>query len=259
MDKNKGYTNMSMNYNTDMSYFTTINYFKLKSILIGPFSEEINMRYDFSAITRKKLNFQNSKITRKIIDQSFYYLIELNSEDKINYDLKLTIQGKNLKFYSWFNLWFNTFEIISKYVLSNNYFDETKTQNVDSNINRALSQVEMKDNQPKKRLNSGTFLSSVIQRQYMKGIGRKKLSKAFGKIIAKYTKGKKKKSAIKTLKNNKDLNNILNGIDDMAKEKHVTLLDRDNLEFTIERKQLDKLKTKLKDDFKVKYTYQLLQ
>ena len=259
MDINKGYTNMIMNYNTDMSYFTTINFFKLKSILIGPFSEEINMRYDFSAITRKKLNFENSKITRKIIDQSFYYLIELNSEDKINYDLKLTIQGKNLKFYSWFNLWFNTFEIISKYVLSNNYFDETKTQNVDSNINRALSQVEMKDNQPKKRLNSGTFLSSVIQRQYMKGIGRKKLSKAFGKIIAKYTKGKKKKSAIKTLKNNKDLNNILNGIDDMAKEKHVTLLDRDNLEFTIERKQLDKLKTKLKDDFKVKYTYQLLQ
>ena len=55
----------------------------------------------------------------------------------------------------------------------------------------------------------------------MKGIGRKKLSKAFGKIIAKYTKGKRKKSAIKTLKNNKDLNNILNNLDELAREKGV--------------------------------------
>ena len=41
-------------------------------------------------------------------------------------------------------------------------------------------------------------------------------------------------------------------------KKKVTLLDRNNLEFTIERKQLDKLKTKIKDNFKVKYTYELL-
>ena len=36
-DLNKRYTNMLINYNTDMSYFTTINSFKLKSCLIGPF------------------------------------------------------------------------------------------------------------------------------------------------------------------------------------------------------------------------------
>ena len=261
-DLNKGYTNIIMNYNTDMSYFTTINSFKLKSCLIGPFSEEMNLEYDFSAITRKKLNFDKSKITRKIIDQSFYYEIEINSDDVINYDLKLTIQGKKIKFYSWFNLWFNTFEIISKYVLENNYFEDNKI--FDANINKALSQVEMNNGQIVgggiKKINKTNFLSSVIQKQYMKGIGRKKLSKAFGKIIAKYTgKNKKRKSAIKTLKNNKDLNNILNGIDDLAKERNVELLDRDNLEFTIERKQLDKLKTKIKDDFRVKYKYQLMK
>ena len=261
VDLNKGYSNMIMNYNTDMSYFTTINSFKLKSCLIGPFSEEMNLQYDFSAITRKKLNFEHSKITRKIIDQYYYYEIEICSDDIINYDLKLSIQGKKLKFYSWFNLWFNTFEIISRYVLMNNYFEENQNKQMDTNINRALSKVEMSNGQIKggKKLNSENFLSSVIQKQYMKGIGRKKLSRAFSKIIAKYTKGKKKKSAIKTLKNNKDLNNILNGIDDLAKEKGVTLLDRDNLEFIIERKQLDKLKTKIKDNFRVKYTYQLLK
>ena len=50
-----------------------------------------------------------------------------------------------------------------------------------------------------KKVDTSGFLSSVIQKQYMKGIGRKKLSKAFSKIIAKYKKKKKKKSAIKTL------------------------------------------------------------
>ena len=79
------------------------------------------------------------------------------------------------------------------------------------------------------------------------------------KIISKYTRGKRKKSAIKTLKNNKDLNNILNSIDDLAKEKGAPLLDRNNLEFTIERKQLDKLKTKIKDNFTVKFSFQLLK
>jgi hypothetical protein len=61
------------------------------------------------------------------------------------------------------------------------------------------------------------------------------------------------------LKNNKDLNNILEGINAIAKEKNVEILDRKNLEFVVERKQLDKLKTKIKDDFKVKYTYELLK
>ena len=58
---NKGYSNMIMNYNIDMSYFTTINSFKLKTCLIGPFSQEIDLSYDFSAIARKKLNFEKIK------------------------------------------------------------------------------------------------------------------------------------------------------------------------------------------------------
>jgi hypothetical protein len=61
------------------------------------------------------------------------------------------------------------------------------------------------------------------------------------------------------MKNNKDLNDILEGINAIAKEQNVQLLDPKNLEFVIERKQLDKLKTKIKDEFKVKYTYELLK
>ena len=259
-DLNRGYTNMIMNYNTDMSYFTTLNSFKLKSCLIGPFSQEMNLNYDFSAITRKNLDFRNSKMIRKLIDMNYYYEIQINSDDIINYDLKLSISGKKLKFYIWFNLWFNTFEIISKYILKNKYFEDNKDN--DENINRALSKIEMKDGEiiGSNRPSNDSFLSMIIQKHHMKRISKKKLSRAFSKVIAQYTsKGKRRQSAIESLKNNKNLNNILKSIDGLAKDKGVELLDRNNLEFTIERNHLDKLSTKIKDEFGVKFTYELIK
>ena len=60
------------------------------------------------------------------------------------------------------------------------------------------------------------------------------------------------------MKNNKDLNDIISGIDELAKEKNIPLIDRKNLVFTVNRKQLDKLKTKSNDIFEVKYKFQLL-
>ena len=254
----KGYSNIIMNYNTDMSYFTTINGFRLKRCLIGPFTEQIDLHFDFSAITIKKLNFSQSRMTRKIIGNEFYYEIELNSDDVIDYDLKLSIESKKLKFYSWFNLWFNTFEIISNYVLSHNYFSDNKK--VETNINTALSkEIDTKISlEPKKLLKNGGLVS-IIHKQYMKGIGKKKLSSALSRVIAKYKKGKKKKSAIKAMKNNKDLNDILDGIDHLAKERGIEPIDRTNLSFVIQRKELDKLKTKIRDNFGVKYTYELLK
>ena len=59
------------------------------------------------------------------------------------------------------------------------------------------------------------------------------MNNAFSKILSKYKKKKKKKSAIKTMKNNKDLNNILDGIEEIATEMNVKILDRNYLEFTI--------------------------
>ena len=254
----KGYSNIIMNYNTDMSYFTTINGFRLKRCLIGPFTEQIDLHFDFSAITIKKLNFSQSRMTRKIIGNEFYYEIELNSDDVIDYDLKLSIESKKLKFYSWFNLWFNTFEIISNYVLSHNYFSDNKK--VETNINTALSkEIDTKISLEPKKLHKNGGLVSIIHKQYMKGIGKKKLSSALSRVIAKYKKGKKKKSAIKAMKNNKDLNDILDGIDHLAKERGIEPIDRTNLSFVIQRKELDKLKTKIRDNFGVKYTYELLK
>ncbi len=239
-----------------MSYFTTINSFKLKSCLLGPFSQDIDLSHSFSAITRKKLNFLNSKMKKELREKGWYYLITINSDEVINYDLKLMINGKKLTFYSWFNLWYATFEIVSKYVIKNNYFEDGPISgNVD--INRALTEVS---NDPKRM--SQVFVEKTITtvtNHYNKAFGHNIMTITFTKMKAKHKYGQKRKSALKTLKNNKDLNNIFDGIDELARDKGVPLLDRENLEFTIGRKQLDKLKTKIKDNFEVKYTYQLLK
>ena len=242
-DLNKGYTNMIMNYNTDMSYFTTINSFKLKSCVIGPFGKEMFLTHQFAAITRKKLGFLKSKIKKEERNDGFYYVIDINTDEVINYDLRLTIKGKNISFYSWFNLWYATFEIVSKYVIDNNYFEDIPITR-DSNINNALASTNLNDQMMRQ--------SNMMRESHIMTI-------SLNKMKSKHKYGSKRKSAIQTLKNNKDLNNILDGIDDLAKGKGVPLLDRNKLVFVIEKKELDKLKPKNNiDDFKVVYTYQLL-
>ena len=257
-DLNKRYTNMLINYNVDMSYFTTINSFKLKNCLIGPFSQEMFLTHQFSAITRKKLNFLNSKIKKELRENGWYYIIEINSDELINYDLKLTIKGKKISFYSWFNLWYATFEIISKYVIENNYFEDDNITRY-SNINSALSEINT--NEINKSKNNEILNSSRISERshFNESGGQSIMTITLTKMKAKHKYGLKRKSAIQTLKNNKDLNNICDGIDDLAKEKKVQLLDRKNLVFIIGRKQLDKLKAKKNNDnFEVKYCYEFV-
>ena len=247
---------MILNYNTDISYFTTVNSFDLSQIIIGPFSEDVGIQFDFEAITIKKLNFEKtSKIIKKKIDNLYYYEIDTGKDDIINYDLKLSIKGKKLKFYSWFNLWFNTYEIISQYIVHNNYF-ESEVNSDDSDLNNPQFQINMKDNEDNVKTND--VLSPLNKNKELKGVERAHVSKAFGKIFSKY-KEKNKENSLDSIKNVKDLNIILDIIDDFAREKGVPLLDRQNLEFVVERKYLDKLKTEIKDEFKIKFTYELLK
>ena len=189
-----------------------------------------------------------------LFDGLIYYEIDTGKDDIINYDLKLSIKCKKLKFYSWFNLWFNTYEIISQYIVENNYF-ESETKIDSSDVGKALFQIVSKKNDDKGKTD---ILSPLNKIKNLKGVERANVSKAFGKIFSKYKEGNKK-NALDSIRNVKDLNAILDILDDLAREKGVPLLDRNHLEFVVERKYLDKLKTELQDDFKIKYTYELLQ
>ena len=264
-DLNKGYKNMILNYNTDITYFTTINSFDLTKIVIGPFSEEVSFKYDFEAITIAKLNFEKtSKMSKKKIGNSYYYEIDTGKDDIINYDLKLSIKGKKLKFYSWFNLWFNTYEIISQYIAKHNYFasgSDTEYEQVQENNNEAKEPEPESENkiEPENKIELNDIITPLIQNKNLKGVERANVSKAFSKIIALYKEGTKKNNSLACIKNLKDLNLILDIVDDLARNKGVELLDRKHLEFVIEKKYLDKLKTEIQDEFKIKYTYELLK
>ena len=91
------------------------------------------------------------------------------------------------------------------------------------------------------------------------GKGRRTTVKmSFYYMKEKHKNGIRRRSAVQAMKNNKNLNDIISGIDELANEKNIPLIDRKNLVFTVKRKQLDKLKTKCNDDFEVKYKFQLL-
>jgi hypothetical protein len=96
------------------------------------------------------------------------------------------------------------------------------------------------------------------QSQNLTGEQRANVSKLFNKITSHYKDGSNKSSA-ESKKNIKDLNLILDAIDELAKERGVELLDREHLELVIDRKNLDKLKSENDDEFKVKLTYKLLK
>ena len=243
-DLNKGYKNMILNYNTDLSYFTTSNKFDLTKIIVGPFSEDLSLQYDFEAITIKKLAFEKTtKIKKNKVDKYYYYEIDTGNDDVINYDLKLSIKGKKLKFYCWFNLWSYTYEIISQYIVKNNYFESG------SYLSKDLDQLVVTN---ENKINDNN------QSQNLTGEQRANVSKLFNKITSRYKDGSNKSSA-ESKKNIKDLNLILDAIDELAKERGVELLDREHLELVIDRKNLDKLKSENTDEFKVKFTYQLLK
>ena len=94
------------------------------------------------------------------------------------------IKGKKLNFYSWLNLWFSTFEIISNYIIDNNYFEVVQSQGV--NINQALARVETGLN------HKNNILNTIAKKTHLKKFGKKTLSKGFQKIIAKYSIKRKK-------------------------------------------------------------------
>jgi hypothetical protein len=196
--------------------------------------------------------------TDNINEETCFYEIRFNPELIIHSDIKINFQGI-VNFYVWVNLWYSTFEIISEYVVDNNYFeDEEDLKKYNININtgkyddNSNSEINVSDKDIKANL------STDIDNIERKPKRRKTMSISFYSMKARHKKTGKRKSAVQAMKNNRDLNNIIDGIDELANEKKIPLIDRKNLVFIVKRNELDKLKTKCNDDFEVKYKFQLL-
>ena len=50
---------------------------------MGPFNNDLDIEYDFSAITRKQLKFLKNKIKKKKEGNAIYYEIEICADDVI--------------------------------------------------------------------------------------------------------------------------------------------------------------------------------
>ena len=134
--RNFNMKNILYNFLHDNNYFYTSNCFHLKSMKIGPFITARNYNIVFASIVKKKLDFPNAerKFERKSGENYFFYYMDFNSNEDINYDIKLQVSSFKFNFYTWINLWYNTIENLSNYILDNDFINMCNNNNDTSRI-----------------------------------------------------------------------------------------------------------------------------
>ncbi len=223
--KNFYLKNILYNYIYDNEYFYTPNFFRLKSLKIGPFISSRNYDVNLYSIVKSKLIFPNAirKFERNEIENTYYYNIYFNSNEDINYDIKLQVSSFKFSFYNWVNLWYNTIENLSNYILIKNIIN--KSNNIDSDNSRtSINSVQRKSN------------SSIIE--VIKQI--EEISTSIHEIETKknnnknFTSNNEIARLIYNFSNEKDLNTFISGINEIAEKNDIELFNPENQEITIE-------------------------
>ena len=71
--------------------------------------------------------------------------MKFNSQENINYDIKLEVSAFKFNFYTWVNLWYNTIENLSNYILDNDFINMCNNNNDTSRIS-TISNLQRKSN-----------------------------------------------------------------------------------------------------------------
>ena len=250
--KNFYLKNMLYNYIYDNEYFYTPNFFQLKSLKIGPFITSRDYDVKLTSIVKSKLIFPNEirKFERNELENTYYYNIFFNSNEDINYDIKLQVSSFKFSFYTWVNLWYNTIENLSNYILIKNIIN--KSNNIDSDNSRtSINSVQRKSN------------SSIIE--VIKQI--EEISTSIHEIETKknnnknFTSNNEIARLIYNFSGEKDLNTFISGINEIAEKNDIELFNPENQEITIELNELDKFNDwfgSVNQNFCIHYTYRLL-
>jgi hypothetical protein len=250
--KNFYLKNILYNYIYDNEYFYTPNFFQLKSLKIGPFITSRDYDVKLTSIVKSKLIFPNEirKFERNELENTYYYNIFFNSNEDINYDIKLQVSSFKFSFYTWVNLWYNTIENLSNYILIKNIIN--KSNNIDSDNSRtSINSVQRKSN------------SSIIE--VIKQI--EEISTSIHEIETKknnnknFTSNNEIARLIYNFSNEKDLNTFISGINEIAEKNDIELFNPENQEITIELNELDKFNDwfgSVNQNFCIHYTYRLL-
>ena len=250
--KNFYLKNILYNYIYDNEYFYTPNFFQLKSLKIGPFITSRDYDVKLTSIVKSKLIFPNEirKFERNELENTYYYNIFFNSNEDINYDIKLQVSSFKFSFYTWVNLWYNTIENLSNYILIKNIIN--KSNNIDSDNSRtSINSIQRKSN------------SSIIE--VIKQI--EEISTSIHEIETKknnnknFTSNNEIARLIYNFSNEKDLNTFISGINEIAEKNDIELFNPENQEITIELNELDKFNDwfgSVNQNFCIHYTYRLL-
>ena len=252
--KNFYLKNILYNYIYDNEYFYTPNFFQLKSLTIGPFISSRDYDVKLSSIVKSKLIFPNAirQFERNEYDNKYYYNIIFNSNDDINYDIKLQVSCFKFSFYTWVNLWYNTIENLSNFILKNNLINKSNDIVLD-NSNIPLNNVEQRKSN-----------SSIIE--VIKQIEEISTSiheiKNINNNIEDFTSNNEIARLIYNFSNEKDLNTFIKGINEIAEKNNIKeYINYENQEINIELNELDKFNYcfgSVDQTFCVHFTYSLL-
>ena len=250
--KNFYLKNILYNYIYDNEYFYTPNFFQLKSLKIGPFITSRDYDVKLTSIVKSKLIFPNEirKFERNELENTYYYNIFFNSNEDINYDIKLQVSSFKFSFYTWVNLWYNTIENLSNYILIKNIIN--KSNNIDSDNSRtSINSVQRKSN------------SSIIE--VIKQIEEISTSITETKIknhnIGNFSSNNEIARLIHNFSNEKDLNSFISGINEISEKNNIELFNPENQKIKIDLNELDKFNDwfgSVDQTFCIQYTYRLL-
>ena len=250
--KNFYLKNILYNYIYDNEYFYTPNFFQLKSLKIGPFITSRDYDVKLTSIVKSKLIFPNEirKFERNELENTYYYNIFFNSNEDINYDIKLQVSSFKFSFYTWVNLWYNTIENLSNYILIKNIIN--KSNNIDSDNSRtSINSVQRKSN------------SSIIE--VIKQIEEISTSinetKTKNHNIGNFSSNNEIARLIYNFSNEKDLNSFISGINEISEKNNIELFNPENQKIKIDLNELDKFNDwfgSVDQTFCIQYTYRLL-
>ena len=276
--RNFNMKNILYNFLHDNNYFYTSNCFHLKSMKIGPFITARNYNIVFASIVKKKLDFPNAerKFERKSGENYFFYYMDFNSNEDINYDIKLQVSSFKFNFYTWINLWYNTIENLSNYILDNDFInmcnnnnDTSRISNIgnlqrksNASITEVMKQIEEMNNSTQATNENEDFDLDDNDKIDIDEIDTNIKSRNKGYSLNCSTSKNKIGKLISNFSIDKDLNNFISGVNEIADKKGLKHFDYNNLLIRLDLTQLDKFKdwfNSIEMNFRIEIVYSLLQ
>ena len=264
--------NILQSFEKEKSYFISANKFRLKGVKVGPLPKGKKILLKICNFINNNFKIRENELIEYVHSDESYngstdYELYFSPELTIHTDIKITFKGA-VNFYIWVNLWYSSWENIKNfydYSELNDDEDIKYSSEQDSKVKRAKTFKEqnacikpkytftLNDDEiinTKKDIN----YNNIISNDEKKDINSEK--RIFDYIDRdKITESKSLYEIIYKLKNNTDLNELIDKINVNLENK----FDKKNMEIVLNSHEFDKFKEiKKYPDVKVTLYYSLI-